>query len=115
MVLIARALTQKPKLLIMDEPTANLDFGNQIRVLEQVNKLSRKGMGIIMTSHFPDQTFLCSTKVALMQRNNVFVVGSVDEVVTEENLKSAYGINVRITCSNDEKGISMYTCIPLIS
>lgn len=115
MVLIARALTQKPKLLIMDEPTANLDFGNQIRVLEQVNKLSRKGMGIIMTSHFPDQTFLCSTKVALMQRNNIFVVGSVDEVVTEENLKSAYGINVRITCSNDEKGKSMKACIPLIS
>ncbi len=115
MVLIARALTQQPEILIMDEPTSNLDFGNQIRVLEQINKLSKKGLGVIMTSHFPNHVFLCSTKVALMQRNNVFTVGSVDEVVTEKNLKSAYGIDVRITSTKDEKGNSIKACIPLIN
>lgn len=115
MVLIARALTQHPEILIMDEPTSNLDFGNQIRVLEQINKLSKKGLGVIMTSHFPNHVFLCSTKVALMQRSNVFTVGRVDEVVTEENLKSAYGIDVRITSTADEKGNSIKACIPLIN
>lgn len=114
MVLIARALTQQPKILIMDEPTSNLDFGNQIRVLEQINNLSKKGMGIIMTSHFPNHVFLCSTKVALMQRDNVFAVGSVEDVVTEENLKSAYGIRVKIACTKDSKGNIIKACVPLL-
>jgi len=115
MVLIARALTQNPEILIMDEPTANLDFGNQIRVLEQINRLSKNGLGVIMTSHFPDHAFLCSTKVALMQRGNVFKVGSVDEIVTEENLKSAYGIDVKIASTVNDKGGVIRSCIPLIS
>lgn len=72
MVLIARALAQKPKILIMDEPTSNLDFGNQIRVLEQINELSEKGLAIIMTSHFPNHAFLCSAKVALMQKKYIY-------------------------------------------
>ncbi|WP_010244806.1 ABC transporter ATP-binding protein [Acetivibrio cellulolyticus] len=115
LVLIARAMTQQPRILIMDEPTSYLDFGNQIRVLEQINRLSKKGIGVIMTSHFPNHVFLCSTKVALMQRDNVFRIGNVDDVVTEENLKSAYGIKVRITSTEDSKGNIIKACIPLIN
>lgn len=113
MILIARALTQKPKILVMDEPTSNLDFGNQIRVLSQINKLSKDGLGIIMTSHFPDHAFLCSSKVALMQKNKPFQSGTADEIVTEENLKSAYGINVKIT-SLDYNGEKIKSCVPLL-
>ncbi len=115
MVLIARALAQQPKILIMDEPTSNLDFGNQIRVLEQINKLSEKGLAIVMTSHFPNHAFLCSTKVAFMQRNNVFTVGNVDEVVTEDNLKEAYGINVKIISTVNSNGDKVKACIPMIN
>ncbi|MDP4182794.1 MAG: ABC transporter ATP-binding protein [Bacillota bacterium] len=114
MTLIARALTQEPDILIMDEPTSNLDFGNQIRVLERINMLSKKGLAVIMTSHFPNHVFLCSTKVALMTKN-LFKVGSVDEIVTEENLRSAYGINVKITSTVDESGNIIKACIPLIN
>lgn len=63
-------------------------------MLEQINRLAQRGLGVIMISHFPDHVFLCSTKDALMQKHNVIIVGSVDEVATEENLKLAYGINV---------------------
>lgn len=114
LVLIARALTQQPDILIMDEPTSNLDFGNQVRLLEQIKKLSQKGMSIIMTSHFPNHVFLCSTKVALMQRNDIFMTGRVDEIITEENLKCAYGINVRITSIEDDNGNIIKACIPLL-
>ena len=115
MVLIARALTQQPKILVMDEPTSNLDFGNQVKVLEEINKLSQKGLGIIMTSHFPDHAFLCCTKVALMQKNNVFTIGTVDEVVTEGNLKMAYGVDVKITSAINNKGEKVKSCVPMIN
>ncbi|WP_303864454.1 ABC transporter ATP-binding protein [Alkalibaculum bacchi] len=115
MVLIARALAQQSQILIMDEPTSNLDFGNQIRVLEQINKLSQRGLAVVMTSHFPNHAFLCSTKVAFMQKNNVFTVGNVDEVVTEDNLKSAYGINVKIIDTKIDNGEIVRSCIPLIN
>lgn len=115
MVLIARALAQQPQILIMDEPTSNLDFGNQIRVLEQINKLSERGLAVIMTSHFPNHAFLCSTKVAFMQKNNVFTVGNVDEVVTEDMLREAYGINVKIVTTIDLNGEQIKACIPMIN
>jgi len=115
LVLIARALAQQPEILVMDEPTSSLDFGNQIRVLEQIKRLAQRGIGVIMTSHFPDHAFLCSTKVALMQKNNVFTVGSVDEVVTEKNLKLAYGVDVKITHTINNRGERIRSCIPLLS
>lgn len=115
LVLIARALAQMPKILIMDEPTSNLDFGNQIRVLEEINRLSQRGLGVIMTSHFPDHAFLCSTKVALMRKNNKFLVGNVEEVVTEQNLKAAYGIDVKIAFTENGKGEKIKACIPILN
>jgi iron complex transport system ATP-binding protein len=115
MVLIARSLAQQAKIMVMDEPTSNLDFGNQIRVLQQINNLASKGFGIIMTSHFPEHAFLCSSKVALMQRNNNFIVGSVDEVVTEEHLKTAYGINVKIISLENGNGKIFKSVVPLLT
>lgn len=115
MVLIARALTQQPEILIMDEPTSSLDFGNQIRVLDQINTLAQKGLGVIMTSHFPNHAFLCSTKVVLMQKNNVFNIGVCDEVITEKNLKDVYDINVRIISALNSCGESIKACVPLLN
>ncbi len=96
MVLIARALAQKPQILLMDEPTANLDYGNQARVLEQINRLARQGMAVVMTTHSPDHAFLCSSKVVLIERGNRISFGHADDMVTEENMRRAYGIDVCI-------------------
>lgn len=115
MVLLARALTQQPKILIMDEPTSNLDYGNQVRLLQQINELAKKGLAIIMTTHTPDHAFLCSSKVALLQKNNIFKVGSVQDIVTEENLKEAYGVNVSIVKTLSNNGEEISTCVPLLN
>lgn len=114
MVLIARALTQQPEFLVMDEPTSNLDFGNQVRVLQNIKKLAESGMGVIMTSHFPDHAFLCSGKVALIQKNNKFIVGKAEEVITEGNLQEAYGVGVKIISTTDSTGGTVKTCVPVL-
>lgn len=115
MVLIARALTQQPQILVMDEPTSNLDFGNQMRVLEQIKRLSKSGLTVIMTSHFPDHAFLCSSKVVIMQKNSVYKKGIAREVITEENLRATYGIKVKIVSIDNSDGDRINTCVPLIS
>jgi len=64
MVLIARALVQKPSLLLLDEPTSHLDFGNQILVLETVQRLASMGISIVMNTHMPDHAFLVGNRAA---------------------------------------------------
>lgn len=114
MVLIARALAASPSLLVMDEPTANLDFGNQIHVLECIKKLSQKGLGVLMTTHAPDHTFLCCDRVILITKDKRVLEGTVDEIVTEENLKEAYGVDVRIVEALSRDGRRIRSCIPVI-
>jgi iron complex transport system ATP-binding protein len=115
LVLIARALVQQPQLLIMDEPTSNLDFGNQVRVLEVIRRLSLKGLGVLMTSHFPDHAFLCCNKVFLLRNKLPILQGSVEEIVTEENLRAAYGVKVKIAYTNDDDGKPVKACIPILN
>lgn len=114
MVLIARALAQNPQILVMDEPTANLDFGNQVRVLRQINRLAAEGMAIIMTTHFPDHAFLCSSSVCLLQKGQRILKGKAEEVVTEQNLNQAYGVNVRIIAEEDAEAGWLKSCVPVV-
>ena len=67
LVLIARALAQQPGLLFMDEPTANLDYGNQVKVLGHILELTRdRGMGVVMTTHNPNDALMYATSVMVM-------------------------------------------------
>ena len=96
LVLIARALTQCPQILIMDEPTAALDFGNQQLVLKQIHLLSSTGLSIIMASHFPDHAFLYAHQALLLKEGGIFAYGPPDDVVTEANLRALYAVDAKI-------------------
>lgn len=109
LVLMARAIAQQPEILLLDEPTSHLDFGNQIRTLKVINKLSKTGLSVIMTSHFPDHAFLSSNKVAIMNQGTIMEMGSPESVVTEENMKQAYGIDVKVLEVNEQRK----ACIPM--
>lgn len=113
MVLIARSLAQDPEVLVMDEPTASLDYGNQVRVLRQISQLVKEGISVIMTTHFPDHAFLCATKVGLITREWVRF-GAPDEVVTEDSLKETYGVDVRIVKEHTCKCGTLKGCIPIV-
>lgn len=96
LVLIARALAQQPKLLIMDEPTANLDFGNQMKILNKVKELAKEGLSIVMTTHFPEHAFLCAKQVLVLKKNKEYEQGEPKEIITPVLLKEIYGIDVEI-------------------
>ena len=96
LLMIARALAQEPKFLVMDEPTANLDYGNMVLVMKCINDLAGRDMGVIFTSHIPDQAFMVDSKVALLLRNKPMIFGDAGDVMTERNLNEAYHTDIQV-------------------
>ncbi len=111
LVMFARVLAQEPSLLLLDEPTSHLDFGNQFRLLGIVQRLSSTGLPIIMTSHFPDHAFLVSTKVALMRKGEFIDIGTPEKVMTEVNLQKVYNVKVKVI--DLDLGIHRKICVPV--
>lgn len=94
LMLLARALVQDASMLIMDEPTANLDYGNSYRVMERVKRLGQNGYTIIFSTHDPNQAFSYATKVLALKDGGVMAVGAPETVLTEDVLSRLYGIPV---------------------
>jgi iron complex transport system ATP-binding protein len=112
--LVARALAQEARIVVMDEPTANLDFGNQVKVLERVLALAREGMSVLLSTHDPDHAFLCADRVALMRGGSLLGPGVPDLVLTESTLRELYGVAVRITTVDDGLAGTRRVCVPAI-
>lgn len=96
MALIARALAQNPEFLLLDEPTSHLDFGNQMQILDLIERLRNRGISIVMTSHYPDHAIIVSDLVAIMHNGGITSIGPVEEVITGESLKATYNIDVLV-------------------
>lgn len=96
LVLLARALVQEAKILVMDEPTSNLDYGNQIRVLAEVKSLAKEGYTIIQSTHNPDQTFLFSDQVMAMKDGKVLAWGTPSEIYSKSLIYDLYGVEVEM-------------------
>ena len=109
LVLIARALVQDARVLILDEPTANLDYGNQIRVMEQLRELTSQGYTVVQSTHNPEQAFLFSHNVVAMQEGKVLAEGPPVKVVTEELMESLYGADIKVCSLYDDR---VRVCIP---
>ena len=107
--MLARALTQNAPILMLDEPTANLDFGNQLRVLEQMKALSKEGYTIVQTTHHPEQSYMFSDRILTIQKGRVLTEGKPQEVLTEDTIRALYGVDVEVvSLYNDNARI----CIP---
>ena len=109
LVLIARALVQNAPILMLDEPTANLDFGNQLLVLEQARSLTREGYTVIQTTHHPEQSYMFSDRILAIQKGRVLTEGKTSEVLTEETIRSLYGVNVDVVSLNND---NVRICVP---
>jgi iron complex transport system ATP-binding protein len=112
-VLIARALTHSPHVLLLDEPTSHLDIGNQVKILEIVNRLAKDGITIIMASHFPNHAFLTAHQVGILKHGRLQALGNPDETLCESVLYDTYGIHIRVITVKE--GINRKICIPVLS
>lgn len=109
LVLIARALVQKAPILMLDEPTANLDFGNQHLVLEQARNLAREGYTVIQTTHHPEQSYMFSDRILAIQKGRVLAEGTPEQVLTEQTMKALYGVDVDVVSLYEDNA---RICIP---
>lgn len=94
LVLIARALAQEPAYVILDEPTASLDFGNQGRVMREIGRLAAEGLGVFFTTHDPNQALRHADRVMMIRDGQALASGRAHELLTPERLEQLYGVAV---------------------
>ncbi|HSH43052.1 MAG TPA: ABC transporter ATP-binding protein [Arenicellales bacterium] len=108
LVLIARALVQDTGLLVLDEPTASLDYGNQVRIVGEIARLARAGYGVVLSTHNPDHAFAVADRVALMHDAGIMAAGRPEEVLAAGRLSDVYGVPMSIR--RLEGGVTV--CVP---
>ena len=96
LVLLAAALTQSPAFLILDEPTAHLDFGNAHRFLDLVLCLHAQGIGILMTTHFPDHALYLRAQTLVLKDKTLWKHGAAKNVIDEAGMTELYELPVHI-------------------
>ncbi|MTV82188.1 ABC transporter ATP-binding protein [Secundilactobacillus folii] len=90
LITIAKALVQEPRLVILDEPTAALDFGRQRQVLKLIQSMAGHHFAVIHTTHNPNHAFMLGNTVGLFAPDGSFETGQPDELLTEERLRATY-------------------------
>jgi iron complex transport system ATP-binding protein len=101
MVLIARCLAQDAPAMLLDEPTAHLDFRNQITILKKVKQLvGERGLVALMNLHDPNMALLFADKVLLLKNGMLVAQGQPHEVITRESLLEVYGLEVEFVAQN---------------
>ncbi len=109
LVLIARAMVQKARVLLMDEPSASLDFGNRIMVMNRVKELCKEGYCVIQTTHDPEQAYFYSDRILALHKGNVLAHGKPYDIFTETLISTLYGVDVEIC---HIKNNALRVCIP---
>jgi iron complex transport system ATP-binding protein len=91
LVLAARALAQQPRAVVLDEPTASLDFGNQGRVLREIRALAGAGLGVLFTTHDPNHALRFADRVLLIRGGGTLAQGEAQSLIDAERLAALYG------------------------
>ncbi len=107
--LIARAMVQGARILVLDEPTANLDYGNRIRVMQTLRSLSEEGFTVILSTHDPDQAYLYSDSILALCQGRVLACGPPREILSSSLISRLYGVEVEV-CSLREDTFRI--CVP---
>ena len=109
LVLIARAIAQDARSIVMDEPTSALDFGNTARVMAVVRRLAREGLSVIASTHAPDLAYLYADTVLALDAHRVRACGPPADVITGPLLSELYGLPVEVSSLYDDR---VRACVP---
>jgi iron complex transport system ATP-binding protein len=112
LALIARALATEATHLLMDEPAANLDFGNQALILEELARLRSAGAAVLFSTHHPDHALRIADRVVMLRGGRVMAAGATAEVVNSENLSALYGRPVEVARVESADGSERRVCVP---
>jgi len=113
LALIARALTQGARILVMDEPVSGLDYGNQLRFLQHLRRLAADGYAILKATHHPEHALLASTRVILLCDGVVAGDGPPGEAVTSATIRRLYAVDVVAFHAPNGRATAFYPCEPL--
>jgi iron complex transport system ATP-binding protein len=94
LALLARALAQEPQFIVLDEPTASLDFGNQGKVMHEIRALAASGHGVLFTTHDPNHALRAADRAFLLRDGTRIAEGAVDQVLNQKELERLYGTTV---------------------
>ena len=108
--MIARALTQNAPILMLDEPTANLDFGNQLLVLRQARSLADEGYTVVQTTHNPEQSYRYSDRILAMKDGKLLLDGTPPQVLTAEVMEALYQVKVDVVSLEEDR---VRVCVPV--
>lgn len=97
LVVIARALAQRANILLFDEPSSALDFGNQLHILNEMKSLSREGYTVLQTTHDPERAYLFSDRIIALKDGAVLAQGTPRELLSAENIRRLYGVDACCT------------------
>lgn len=111
LALIARALVQNANILMFDEPTASLDFGNQLLVLRHARALADDGYTVIQTTHNPEHSYMFSSRIVCLGNGGLIADGTPQEVLNQATVKKLYGEEVEVLSLYEDK---FRVCIPRI-
>ena len=109
LVMIARALAQQATVLVLDEPTASLDFGNRVRVLRELDRLRARGMTILFSTHEPDHALAHADRALLLADGRPLALDSVTRALTSDNIERLYGTPVQLLPVTSGR----YACVPV--
>ena len=112
LMLLARALMQNATVLVMDEPTANLDYGNQYRVMQRIAGLARRDFVVIFSAHDPNQVLLNATRSLVLEKGRIIADGTPEQVLTEQLLSRLYRIDVHRHSVQEQDG-TVRVCVPV--
>ncbi len=108
LTLIARSMAQGAGVFIMDEPVSGLDYGNQMRLLNDINGLAREGLTFVMTTHFPDHALMTADRVVLFKNGAVIADGPPNHTINRDTLFALYQIDVDIVAISGGRRV----CLP---
>ena len=115
-VMLARGLVQEPEVLLLDEPTSNLDVRHQIDVTKLLKKMvSEKGILTIMISHDINIAAKYSDEIIMMHDGKIFATGTPEEVITEDNLRTVYGVECVVVEDQGSPHVILRDSIPIDS